>query len=91
MLLRVAENVRQCLEYAVEAHECARSELNAERKAEFYKMELRWLRLAESYRFVEQLELFVLDGNRYRRERSYADQPRSARHKRRAVPPRKRE
>ncbi len=75
MLLRVAENVQQCLEHAAEARESAQSTLNPERKAEFLDMERRWLRLAESYRLVEQLERFVLDGERYRRERKHADQP----------------
>jgi hypothetical protein len=39
MLLRIAEDVRQCLELAAEASERARSQLNPERKVEFLEME----------------------------------------------------
>ena len=67
MLLRLAENIRQCLDHAAEAAERARSQQNPERKAELLELERAWLRLAESYRFVEQLELFILDGQRYAR------------------------
>lgn len=67
MLLRIAEDVRQCLELAAEASERARSQINSERKAEFLEMERRWLRLAESYRLVEQLEIFILDGKQQMR------------------------
>jgi hypothetical protein len=68
MLLRIAEDVRQCLELAAEASERARSQINPERQAEFLEMERRWLRLAESYRLVAQLEDFILDGKRQLRQ-----------------------
>jgi hypothetical protein len=68
MLLRIAEDVRQCLEHAAEASERARRQPDPERKAEFLAMERHWLRLAESYRLVEQLELFILEGKRQMRQ-----------------------
>jgi hypothetical protein len=39
MLLRVAENIRQCLDHAAEARERAQSQLNPECKAEFLELE----------------------------------------------------
>jgi hypothetical protein len=64
MLLRVAAKIRQCLDHAAEARHRARTEPNPQRKAEFLDMERRWLRLAESYRLLEQIERFIADGKR---------------------------
>jgi hypothetical protein len=68
MLLRIAEDVRQCLERAAEARERAQSQLNSECKAEFLEMERRWLHLAESYRFVAQLEDFIFESKQQMRQ-----------------------
>jgi hypothetical protein len=58
MLLQVADNIRQCLDHAADSRERARTERDPGRKAELLEMEARWLRLAESYRVVEQLERY---------------------------------
>jgi hypothetical protein len=68
MLVRIAEDVRRCLERATEARERAQSQLNPERQAEFLEMERRWLRLAESYRLVAQLEDFIFEGKQQMRQ-----------------------
>jgi hypothetical protein len=68
MLLRIAEDVRRCLERAAEARQRAQSQLDPERKAEFLEMEGRWLRLAESYRFVAQLEDFIFESKQQMRQ-----------------------
>lgn len=66
MLLRIAENVRQCLDDAAEARERAKEATDPQRQAEFFDMEARWLKLAESYRLVEQLDRFITDTKRER-------------------------
>ena len=35
-------------------------------KLDFQELEARWLRLAESYKFIEQLEVFLTDGKSFR-------------------------
>jgi hypothetical protein len=64
MLLRVAENIRQCLDNAAEARQRAQDAIDSERKAHFLDMERRWIRLAESYRLVEQLGASITDPSR---------------------------
>jgi hypothetical protein len=64
MLLRVAESIRHCLDHAVEARELAATATDDKIKAEYQDMERRWMLLAESYRLVEQMELFIADGKR---------------------------
>jgi hypothetical protein len=66
MLLRVAENIRQCLDHAAEARKRAQETTDPQTKTDLLDMERRWLRLAESYRLVEQMERFITDGKRHR-------------------------
>jgi hypothetical protein len=66
MLLRVSEQIRECLDRAAEAAERARSEADPERKAAFLDMERRWMLLVESFRLVEQAERFIDDGKTHR-------------------------
>ena len=66
MLLRLAENIRQCLDHAAEARERAQETSDSQRRAEFMDMASRWLKLAESYRLVEQLDRFITDTKRER-------------------------
>lgn len=63
MLLRVSEQIRECLDHAAEAAERARREADPERKAAFLDMERRWMLLVESLR---QVERFIDDGKTQR-------------------------
>jgi hypothetical protein len=62
MLLRVSDQIRECLEHAAEAAANARREADPERKAAFLDMERRWTLLVESFRLAEQVERFIEDG-----------------------------
>jgi hypothetical protein len=66
MLLRVSEQIRECLDHAAEAAERARHEADPERKAAFLDMERRWMLLVESLRQVEQAGRFIDDGKTQR-------------------------
>jgi hypothetical protein len=57
---------RQCLDHAAEARLLAQETTDPQRQVEFFDMERRWLRLAESYRLVEQLDRFITDTKRER-------------------------
>lgn len=65
MLQQLAENIRECLAHAAKARERADSEADPQWKADLLDLERRWLFLADSYQFVEQLERFLLEGRRY--------------------------
>jgi hypothetical protein len=66
VLLRVSDQIRECLDHAAEAAARARSEADPERQAAFLDMERRWMLLVESFRLVEQAERFVDDGRAHR-------------------------
>jgi hypothetical protein len=66
MLLRVSEQIKDCLDHAAESRQRANKATDPERKAELLDMERRWLRLAESHGLVEQLERFITDAKRRR-------------------------
>jgi hypothetical protein len=66
MLVKVAEHIRVCLEQAREARERAAQVSDEAAKLDFQELEARWLRLAESYKFIEQLETFLIDGKSFR-------------------------
>lgn len=66
MLLRVGEQIRECLDHAAEAAENARREADPQRKAAFLDMERRWMLLVESFRLAEQVQRFLDDGKAHR-------------------------
>lgn len=66
MLLKVAVHISECLENAEQARQRANSITDPKLKADYEDIELRWLRLAESYRFVEQMERFLDDAQQKR-------------------------
>ena len=66
MLLKLSDKMSECLAHAAEARQRANATTDPARKADFLDMELRWLRLVESYRFVEQASRFLEDGHRAR-------------------------
>ena len=64
MLLKISERIVECLERAAEARERASRATDPAQKSDFLDMELRWMRLVESYRFVEQANRFLDDAAR---------------------------
>jgi len=68
MLLKLSDKISECLAHAAEARERAKAATDADHKADFHDMELRWLRLVESYRFVEQASRFLEDSHLARTE-----------------------
>lgn len=70
MLVKVAEHIRVCIEQAREARERFAQVDDGLLKADFNDLEARWLRLAESYKFIEQLEVFLTDGKSFRERRA---------------------
>ena len=63
MLLKLSDQISECLGYAVASREQANAAADPSRKADFLNMERRWLRLVESYRFVEQAARFLEDSH----------------------------
>ncbi|MGB8628305.1 MAG: PAS domain S-box protein [Xanthobacteraceae bacterium] len=59
MLEQLSDQIRGCYESAAEAKAQADATNDPALKAEFLKVERRWLRLAESFRFTESLEDFT--------------------------------
>ena len=66
MLLKVAAHISECLANAEQARERAKVIADPQLKADYLDIELRWLRLADSYRFVEQMERFLDDAQQKR-------------------------
>jgi hypothetical protein len=62
VLLRVSDQISECLGQAGEAREQAHTEPDPKRKAAFLDMERRWMLLVESFRLVEQVQRFIDDG-----------------------------
>ena len=60
-MLCVAESIRQCLSRAAEERGRARETHDPERMADFLYMESRWLRLAEAYQQLAQMQRFNAD------------------------------
>ena len=58
MLQKVSKQVRECLRRAEECGQRAKIEPDPNAAKDFLDMERRWLSLARSYQFSEQLETF---------------------------------
>ena len=71
MLHKVADQICECLAHAEQARERSATTPDPQLRADYLDIELRWMRLAESYRFVEQMDRFLDDANR----RSRNNQP----------------
>ena len=63
MLLKLSDQISECLSLAADARERANAVTDPRRKEDFLDMERRWLRLVESYRFVEQAAQFLEDSH----------------------------
>lgn len=66
MLLKVSDKIRECLAHAADARERANAATDPSRKADLLDIEQRWLRLVESYRFVEQADRFLEEAHALR-------------------------
>jgi hypothetical protein len=69
-MLRLSEQVRECLWHADDCAERAKREPNPDIKREFLEIENRWLKQACSYELLEQLALFTTHNNQNRAELS---------------------
>jgi hypothetical protein len=67
MLLKVADHICECLAHAEQARERAEATTDPQTGSDYLDIELRWMRLAESYRLVEQMERFLDDAHLRRR------------------------
>jgi hypothetical protein len=67
-MLRLSEQVRECLRHADDCAERAKREPNPDIKREF--IENRWLKQACSYELLEHLALFTTHNNQNRAELS---------------------
>ena len=63
MLLKLSNDISECLAHAADARERANAGTDPALKANLLDMELRWQRLVESYRFVEQASRFLEDSH----------------------------
>jgi hypothetical protein len=59
MLQNLSPEVRYCLRHAEDCAERARREPDASLQRDFFDMETRWLKLARSYQFLDQLNDFT--------------------------------
>jgi len=66
MLRKIPEHILECLGRAAEARGRADDATDPILKSDYLEMELRWMRLAESYRFVEQANQFLDDAEHHR-------------------------
>jgi hypothetical protein len=64
----LAEGARECLSHAEECAARAKIEPHPAIKRDFIDMELRWLQLARSYQFLDQLRTFSAEHDKQRGE-----------------------
>jgi hypothetical protein len=58
MLENLSEEIRGCLRYAAECARKAKESSKPNLREDFLEMERRWLQLAHSYQFAQQLKRF---------------------------------
>ena len=68
MLQNLSPEVTECLRHADDCAQRARYEPNPSLRRDFFDMELRWLKLARSYQFAEQLRTFTSHNKQQRGE-----------------------
>jgi GAF domain len=66
MLLKLSNRISECLAIAEDARERANDVTDPSLKAHLLDLEAHWLRVVESYRFVEQASRFLDDSHRLR-------------------------
>jgi hypothetical protein len=68
MLLKISEQINECLTRAGQARERALAAIDPEIEATYFDIERRWMMLANSFRFVEQADRFLNDAQINRAE-----------------------
>jgi len=68
MLQIQSEQVRNCLQHAEDCAHRAKAEPNPNLQRDYLMMERRWLSLARSYQFSEQLDTFSTHNKSRRKE-----------------------
>jgi hypothetical protein len=68
MLQNLSPEVTECLRHADDCSQRAKYEPDPRLRRDFFDMELRWLKLARSYQFAEQLRTFTSHNNQQRGE-----------------------
>ena len=68
MLQNLSQQVRDCLQRAEDCAHRAKIEPDPNLQRDFLMMERRWLSLARSYQFSEQLDTFSRHNNKRRNE-----------------------
>jgi hypothetical protein len=68
MLQNVSKQVRECLQHAEDCAHLAKVEPDPNLQRDYLMMERRWLSLARSYQFSEQLNTFSCHNNKRRNE-----------------------
>ena len=66
MLLKISQQIADCLAKAADARERAQTITDPSIKAMYFDLERRWMKLAESCRFVERADRFLDDAERHR-------------------------
>jgi len=59
MLLKLSNEIRECHLHAEECRRRAEAAIDSSTRTDFLEMEGRWLALARSYEFAEQLSNFT--------------------------------
>ncbi len=68
MLQNLSEQVRSCLQHAEDCAHRAKLEPDPNLQRDYLMMERRWLSLARSYQFSEQLDTFSIHNKRQRKQ-----------------------
>ncbi len=72
MLQNLSEQVRNCLQHAEDCAHRAKVEPDQNLQRDFVMMERRWLSLARSYQFSEQLDTFSTHNKKQRKQADQA-------------------
>jgi hypothetical protein len=68
MLSKTSVRVEICLQRATECAELASRSRDPERRELYFRMEMRWMRLAGSFEFLDGLKAFATDQEHRRRQ-----------------------
>src|SRR5262245_16219305 len=77
MLLKISEQITECLTRAGQARERARAASDPEIEATYFDVERRWMMLADSFKFVEQADRFLNDAQINRAEAAQPARPKA--------------
>ncbi len=72
MLQNLSQQIRECLQHAEDCAHRAKVEPDPNLQRDYLMMERRWLGLARSYQFTEQLDAFTSHNGQQRKEANEA-------------------